>query len=147
MAVKQSYELALEDYKNGMSYEDIAKKYDVSVITVKKSWKQVYWKKPLEEHYSLRDRIRTELHEQREELGIKSVAYKDLVDDYMSFWDVKNKLVADINDRGVAVPGANGVLKKNDSVGELSKVNTQMLKILTELNLKAVSEENGEGEV
>lgn len=147
MAVKQNYELALEDYKNGMSYEDIAEKYGVSVITVKKAWKPKYWNQALEEHFSLRDRIKDELHRQRESLGIKSIAYKDLVDDYMQFWDVKNKLIADINDRGVATPGANGVLKRNDSVGELSKINTQMLKILNELGLKAVAEDDGEGEV
>lgn len=144
MAIKQNYELGLEDYKNGMSYKDIAEKYGVSVLTVQKSWKQNYWKELLEQHENLRDRIRNELHKQKELLGIKSIAFGDLVDDYMHFWDVKNKLIADINDRGVAVLGGNGVMKKNDSVGELSKVNTQMLKILSELNLKAVSEEDGE---
>ncbi|WP_144520137.1 P27 family phage terminase small subunit, partial [Bacillus thuringiensis] len=63
------------------------------------------------------------------------------VEDYMSFWDIKNKLIADVKDRGVSVLGANGFMKKNDSINELNKTNTQMLKILNELGLKVVSEE------
>lgn len=37
----EKYELAELDYNNGMKYKDIAKKYDVSINTVK-SWKQRY---------------------------------------------------------------------------------------------------------
>lgn len=38
---KQNYELAEEDYMNGMKYKDIAEKYNVSINTVK-SWKTRY---------------------------------------------------------------------------------------------------------
>lgn len=38
---KQNYELAEEDYMNGMKYKEIADKYDVSINTVK-SWKTRY---------------------------------------------------------------------------------------------------------
>lgn len=38
---KQNYELAEEDYMNGMKYKDIAEKYNVSLNTVK-SWKTRY---------------------------------------------------------------------------------------------------------
>jgi len=38
---KQNYELAEEDYINGMKYKDIAEKYNVSINTVK-SWKTRY---------------------------------------------------------------------------------------------------------
>ena len=65
--------------------------------------------------------------------------YIDLVDDYMSLWDIKNRLIQDIRDRGVTVLWENGKqngYKKNDSISELVKVNTQMLKILNDLNLK-----------
>lgn len=38
----EKWELAYQDYKNGMKYKDIAKKYDVSINTVK-SWKSRKW--------------------------------------------------------------------------------------------------------
>ena len=41
----EKYELAELDYIGGMKYKDIAKKYEISVNTVK-SWKQRYnWTK------------------------------------------------------------------------------------------------------
>lgn len=39
-----NYELAYEDYKNGMKYKQIAEKYGVSLSAVK-SWASRYWKK------------------------------------------------------------------------------------------------------
>lgn len=41
--MKEKYELAYQDYLNGMKYKDIAAKYDVTINTVK-SWKSRYWK-------------------------------------------------------------------------------------------------------
>lgn len=38
----QKWDLAYENYKNGMKYKDIADKYDVSINTVK-SWKSRKW--------------------------------------------------------------------------------------------------------
>lgn len=43
MAVKKDWEKAFEDYKQGMSYADIAKKYKVSLPAVR-SWQQRHWK-------------------------------------------------------------------------------------------------------
>lgn len=40
---KEKYELAYQDYLDGMKYKDIAAKYGVSVSAVK-SWKSRYWK-------------------------------------------------------------------------------------------------------
>lgn len=65
--------------------------------------------------------------------------YRNLVEDYMALYDAKTKLIADIKRRGVTVEvvskfGTN--TKKNDSVGELVKVNAQMLKLLSELGIK-----------
>lgn len=65
--------------------------------------------------------------------------YVDLVEDYMALWDIKNRLIQDIKERGVSVEWNNGKQtgrKKNDSVADLVKVNNQMLKILSELGLK-----------
>lgn len=41
--MKEKYELAYQDYLNGMKYKEIASKYDVTINTVK-SWKSRYWK-------------------------------------------------------------------------------------------------------
>ena len=41
--MKEKYELAYQDYLDGMKYKDIAAKYGVSVSAVK-SWKCRYWK-------------------------------------------------------------------------------------------------------
>lgn len=44
----QKWDLAYEDYKNGMKYKDIADKYEVSINTVK-SWKSRKWNAPPKE--------------------------------------------------------------------------------------------------
>lgn len=66
--------------------------------------------------------------------------YLDLIDDYLFFYQLKNKLKKDIKDKGVRYSVTNGngieVEKPNESILNLTKVNTQMLKILSELNLK-----------
>lgn len=41
--MKEKYELAEQDYRDGMKYKDIAAKYGVTINTVK-SWKSRYWK-------------------------------------------------------------------------------------------------------
>ena len=84
--------------------------------------------------------IERELIEQLKEKGAIRAHYMDLVNDYMSLWDIKNQLIMDIKMRGVYVEWQNSETqygsKKNDSVGELLKVNGQMLKILAELGIR-----------
>ena len=71
----------------------------------------------------------------------KYAHYRNLVNDYMKFWDIKNMLQEDIESRGVAILWQNSETqkgyRKNDSVSELIKVNTQMLKILFDLGIRA----------
>jgi hypothetical protein len=59
----------------------------------------------------------------------------------MALYDIKNKLIRDIKERGVSVKYQNGPNqwghKKNDSVSELVRTNAQMLRILDELGLRA----------
>ena len=85
--------------------------------------------------------IKKGLIDQLERNGVFGSHYLDMIDDYMSLWDIKNKLIKDIRLRGVSVEWNNGGgqhgFKKNDSVGELAKINAQMLKVLNELGLKA----------
>ena len=89
----------------------------------------------------LREQIRQDLIDQLERQGIYGRHYLDLVEDYMALWDTKNALISDIQNRGVMSKYQNGENqwghKKNDSIGNLVKVNKQMLELLKELGLRA----------
>ncbi|SHJ87472.1 Phage terminase, small subunit [Hespellia stercorisuis DSM 15480] len=66
--------------------------------------------------------------------------FLDLIDDYMSLYDIKKKLKADIKKRGVAyestsASGKATITKQNQSVKDLVAVNKQMLMILDKLGL------------
>lgn len=151
-------EQAFEDWFEGMSYKDLAAKYDTTINTVKSWYRRYEWKVKKEERKQksvhtdepvctpiievippenrLRILIERDLREQLAEKGIAQSHYLNLIDDYMSMWDIKNLLIADIKDRGVTVMGMHSE-KKNDSIGELNKTNAQMLRILSDLGLKA----------
>lgn len=97
-------------------------------------------------------RIKNDLISQLEERGLeKKSHYVSLVDDYCRLWEVKDMLFEDISTRGVNVPYNNGGgqqgYKRNDSVSELTRVNAQMLKILSELGLRGADIEAKEEEV
>ena len=66
--------------------------------------------------------------------------YLDLVSDYMDYWSLKKKLIADIRKKGIRYETINGngikIEKPNESVTNLPKITTAMLKILNDLNLK-----------
>lgn len=66
--------------------------------------------------------------------------YSDLVNDYMEYWSLKKKLISDIRKKGLRYETVNGngikVEKPNESVTNLPKITTAMLKILSDLNLK-----------
>lgn len=97
-------------------------------------------------------KIRDDLISQLEERGLEKMShYVSLVDDYCRLWEVKDMLFDDISQRGVNVPYNNGGgqqgYKRNDSVSELTRVNAQMLKILSELGLRGADIEAKEEEV
>lgn len=90
----------------------------------------------------LRRKIELAIIKQLKEKQVYQFAhYQDLVKDYMKFWDFKNMLQEDIEKRGVSVYWHNSETqngyKKNDSITDLLKVNTQMLKILFDLGVRA----------
>jgi phage terminase small subunit len=152
-------EEAYRDYLSGMKYKDIAIKHGVTLAAVRQWKTRNNWqrktskisisspekniqpkkkssrKKGYTKNSKLRSNIEKDLIEQLNEKGAGHAHYIDMVKDYMSLWDVKNLLIEDINERGVVVTW-NGNKKKNDSIGELNKTNAQMLKILSELDLK-----------
>lgn len=74
--------------------------------------------------------------------------YLDMIEDYMDLWVTKNMLLTDIKTRGVTVRYNNGGgqsgYKKNDSVEQVLKVNTQMLKILDSIGIKPSTSGGGE---
>ena len=88
---------------------------------------------------SLRKKIKVDLLEQLERNGTVGQYYQDLVSDYMQLWDVKNMLIDDIEKRGAVVDHVSNTgktnRKKNDSVGELVKVNDRMVKLLDAIGI------------
>ena len=86
-----------------------------------------------------RSEIRKDLLDELERNGTVGKYYTDLVDDYMTLWDTKNLLKADVKERGAVVEyiSNNGTVnkRKNESVGELVKVNDRMVKLLEALDI------------
>lgn len=84
--------------------------------------------------------IRDSLMEQLRLQNKISDFYEDLVNDYMDYWSLKKKLIADIRKKGLRYETVNGngltVEKPNESVNNLPKITAAMLKILNDLNLK-----------
>lgn len=84
--------------------------------------------------------VRESLLEQLRLQNKTSEFYGDLVNDYVKYWSLKNKLITDINKKGLRYKTINGngieVEKPNESVTNLPKITTAMLKILNDLNLK-----------
>jgi P27 family predicted phage terminase small subunit len=87
-----------------------------------------------------RSELKRDILDQLERNGVYGSQYTDLVEDYMSMWDIKNKLQKDIRKRGVDIEWDNGGgqkgVKKNDSLTQLYKINSEMLNIRKELGLQ-----------
>lgn len=85
--------------------------------------------------------IRDDLIEQLKNKGADISTLRDIVEDYMSMWVTKELLKYDIEISGLRIPYDNGGgqtgFKDNSSVDRQIKVNAQMLKLLSELGLKA----------
>lgn len=90
--------------------------------------------------------IKEDLLNQLERNGTCGKYYTDLVEDYMKMYEIKERYLKDIRERGVVVEytSNNGTRnkRKNDSTELLLKTNTQMLKILQSLGIKAVVAES-----
>lgn len=67
--------------------------------------------------------------------------FVSLIDDYMQLWNLKEVLLKDIRVNGLRIPYDNGGgqagFKDNPSVKQVITVNTQMLRILSQLDLTA----------
>lgn len=84
--------------------------------------------------------MESSLREQLKLQGKTSDFYTDLVNDYIYYWEMKKKLIADIKKKGVRYLAVNGngitVEKANENIQNLQKTTATMLKILADLNLK-----------
>lgn len=95
--------------------------------------------------------IRDDLKKQLQSSNKTGKQFDDMIEDYIFFVRLKEDLQHDIDENGIRYPArtGNGYLtdKPNESVGNLLKVNAQMLKILQDLELKEPEEpEEGEGD-
>ena len=84
--------------------------------------------------------IKDDLLEQLEAQGKYQNYYLDLIEDYMKYYDLKRKCQRDIKEKGLRyeVVSGNGFKseKPNESVQNLMKITTTMLKILDEVGLQ-----------
>ncbi len=66
--------------------------------------------------------------------------YEDLANDYVTYWELKKKLISDIKQKGIRYKTTNGngiaTEKPNESIQNLQKTTATMLKILNDLKLR-----------
>lgn len=105
------------------------------ILKDKKS--EVYTEKNIKK---LQDTIREDLLNQLQEQEKFGKHFEDLVEDYVYNVGLKMKLQADIDLNGIRYKTSTGngyiTVKPNESILNLHKTNAQMLKILTDLDLK-----------
>lgn len=93
-----------------------------------------------------KENIKQDLLDQLERNGVYGDYYLDLINDYMSLWEIKNKLISD-GKKNPYTEWQNSETsfgrKKNDSIDQAIKVNQQMIKILEYLDIKP-SKQDGE---
>lgn len=92
--------------------------------------------KMAEKKADILESLKEQLRKKKADISV----FKDLLDDYMTLYDVKKKLKTDIKKRGVtfettSASGKATIVKQNQSVKDLVAVNKQMLMILDKLEL------------
>ena len=108
---------------------------------IKKEVLLTYDNTTLEDYEAMREDLLNQLKNN----GVNGLFYDDLVDVYMKMYTIKNKLILDIEERGVAIEWSNGKqtsVKRNDSLDGLHKTVAQMLNILTKLGLDIPENKN-----
>lgn len=97
-----------------------------------------------EDRDKLRKKIEKDLLAQLRANKVKGSHYEDLVQDYLSLWDLKCELISDIETQGIHVSGMHGP-KSNPSIPDLHKTNDRMLRVLDALGLKANAPDPNKG--
>ena len=90
---------------------------------------------------TIRKRVEKSLKQQLVSKGADVEIFKNLIDDYMGLWDLKEMYFQDIKENGLRVDG-----KENTSPKQTPIVNRQMLAILKQLDITTenVVREDGE---
>jgi len=92
-----------------------------------------------------RDRIKRGLLNQLSADGVDGEHYTDMIDKYLTMWDMAQALEKDFREEGVKIFSNTGS-KINPSVPEYARTNNQMLRLLSELGLKPVRQEPEDNE-
>lgn len=98
----------------------------------------------------LRNKVKKNLIQQLKLRGADIPVFLDLIEDYMSLWETKELLIADIRENGIRIRYDNGGgqvgEKDNPSVQLQVRVNAQMLKILAQLGISTDKVLGGDGD-
>lgn len=89
--------------------------------------------------------ILEELLKQLKFKGAKTEVFKNLIDDYMRYWDLKEKLQSEIRKHGVVYTDRYGESRTTAALKEIQNVTKIMLAILKEMDLKTGNVGGGEG--
>lgn len=130
--MKEKYELAYQDYLNGMKYKEIASKYDVTINTVK-SWKSRYWKdkkgctqKKKVAHKKVATKIAKKIIEDNEELDeerqLFCIYYLKYHNATKAYQKIKPKVTY-----GSAMVGGSRLLKEPAVQEEIKRLKKEML--------------------
>ena len=140
--------MATQKKKNNKQKED-EKQIEKDIEQIEKA------NKLIEEQIILNNMINDKTSSIREDLKNQLISqgkfgkqFDDMVEDYLYFVDLKERLKHDIDENGIRYEnrGGNGftTFKPNESCERLLKTNAQMLKILQDLELKAPDEGGGD---
>ncbi|MBP1045279.1 hypothetical protein I6N96_03245 [Enterococcus sp. BWM-S5] len=100
---------------------------------------------PKESRNVRKQRIQKDLLDQLERSGKSQSYWRDLVFDYLSFWETKEKLKIEIERKGAMVTITNGsqrFRKRNDAIVEMPKISKRMTDILEILDIKPLPDED-----
>lgn len=125
------------------------KELEKTVENLEKNIQIIEDEKKLEETINDKKKaIKEDLHNQLIQQNKFGKQFDDMIEDYIYFVELKERLKHDIDTNGMRykTTGGNGftTYKPNESVERLQKTNGQMLKILQDLDLKAPDEGGGE---
>ena len=94
-----------------------------------------------------RKRVKRSLEEQLEQKGADIYLFKDQIDDYMTMWDLKERLKADVEKNGLRLnynTASGGKAEKdNPSVKQIPLINKQMLMLLKQLEISTDNASKG----
>ncbi len=135
----KSLEIQVENTEKAVEIvETITEEEKTKLKALKKQEKQE--KKRLKKIQEIANSIKEDLTSQLQLQDKNGQHFTDLVKDYVYFYTLKEDLKHDIDKNGLRIEQKTGngytTEKENKSVELLVKVNTQMLKILQDLDLK-----------